>query len=136
MTYDTGNTPLFHGMVCASILVSIQSGKTMNEQNTPFDQFRNALNGRDNQPIVLGVCITLARRVNVEPWITRCIAIICGVFFTFFTLAVYILLGFLLDETNERTSGFFRGLQIWLTERWQVIKTKWHDDSHQSGHYS
>jgi phage shock protein PspC (stress-responsive transcriptional regulator) len=93
----------------------------MSEHNTPFDQIRENLNGRDGQPIVFGVCVTLAKRLHVETWITRAVTILAALFFTFATAALYVLLGFLLSETNERTSGFFRGLKIWLQERWDSL---------------
>ena len=93
----------------------------MSEHNTPFDQIRENLNGRDGQPIIFGVCVTLAKRLHVETWITRAVTILAALFFTFATAALYVLLGFLLSETNERTSGFFRGLKIWLQERWDSL---------------
>ena len=101
----------------------------MSEHTTPFDQIRDNLNGRDGQPIVFGVCVTLAKRLGVETWITRAIAIVATLFFTFVTAALYILLGFLLSETNERTTGFFRGLKVWLQERWDSLI----DHSHRNG---
>jgi len=103
----------------------------MSEKTTPFDQIRENLNGRDGQPIVFGVCVTLAKGMGIETWITRAIAIVATLFFTFFTVAVYILLGFLLSETNERATGFFRGLKIWLQECWDKVMD--HSDSNDHG---
>lgn len=93
----------------------------MSENKTPFDQIRDNLNGRSGQPIIFGVCVTLAERLGIETWITRAVGIVFALFFTFLTAAVYILLGFLLSETNERTSGFFRGLKLWLQECWDKV---------------
>ena len=98
----------------------------MSEHKTPFDQIRENLNGRDGQPIIFGVCVTLAKRLGIETWITRAIAILAALFFTFATVALYVLLGFLLSETNERTTGFFRGLKIWLQERWDALTQNAH----------
>jgi phage shock protein PspC (stress-responsive transcriptional regulator) len=108
----------------------------MNENSTPFDQIRDNLNGRDGQPIVFGVCVTLAKRLKIETWITRLIAIVAALFFTFLTAAIYILLGFLLSETNERTTGFFRGLKIWLQERWDSVVDHHHGNGHDRASHS
>lgn len=78
-----------------------------------FESIKENLNGRPGQPIVLGVCNTLARRFEQEVWIFRAAAIVLGVFFTFATLAAYILLGLLMKETEARTKGLFQGLCIW-----------------------
>ncbi len=105
--------------------------------NTPFDQIRENLNGRDGQPIVFGVCVTLAKRLGIETWITRAIVIVAVLFFTFVTAAIYILLGFLLSETNERTTGFFRGLKLWLQEQWDRVvdhSNRNGDDRHSARH--
>lgn len=105
----------------------------MSAHNTPFDQIRNNLNGRDGQPIVFGVCLAVAKRLGIETWITRAIAIVATLFFTLATAALYILLGLLLSETNERTTGFFRGLKIWLQERWDTIVGHSHDSGNDHG---
>ncbi len=86
-------------------------------KNTAFDDFRKELNGRKGQPIVLGVCVALAKRFDLEPWITRTVAIISMLFFTVLALGIYIVLAYVLDETRERTSGIFKGLAIWVQER-------------------
>jgi phage shock protein PspC (stress-responsive transcriptional regulator) len=88
----------------------------MSKQNA-FDDFRQELNGRPGQPIVLGVCLALAKRFELEPWVTRVIAIIAGLLFSLPALIGYIVLGYVLDETRDRTSGFFKGLGMWLRER-------------------
>jgi len=87
-----------------------------------FDDFRQELNGRPGQPIVLGVCLALAKRFDLEPWVTRVIAILAGLLFSLPALIGYIFLGYILDDTRERTSGFFKGLGIWLSERIPAIK--------------
>ncbi len=87
----------------------------MNTENL-FESIKENLNGRPGQPMVLGVCQTLAERFEQEVWIFRAAAIVSGVFFTFATLAVYILLGLFLKETEERTKGVFKGLGIWCRE--------------------
>lgn len=81
-----------------------------------LQRLKDNLNGRPGQPIVLGVCLALARRADLEPWIIRATAIILGVFFTLATVLAYLLLGLLLDETAERTRGAFRGLFLTLRE--------------------
>jgi phage shock protein PspC (stress-responsive transcriptional regulator) len=87
----------------------------MNTENL-FESIKENLNGRPGQPIVLGVCKTLAERFDQEVWIFRAAAIVLGVFFTFATLAAYILLGLFMKETEERTRGVFKGLAIWCRE--------------------
>ena len=81
-----------------------------------FDQIRESLNGRPGQPIVFGVCKSLAERFDKEPWIFRLIAIVLTVFFTFPALAGYIILGFVLTETEQRTRQFFAGLTVIIRE--------------------
>ena len=87
----------------------------MNTENL-FESIKENLNGRPGQPIVLGVCNALAKRFEHEVWIFRATTIVLGVFFTFATLAVYILLGLFMKETEERTRSLFRGLGIWARE--------------------
>jgi len=86
------------------------------EHHNLFESIKHNLNGRPGQPIVLGVCKALAERFGQEPWVFRAIAIVLGVFFTFATLAAYILAGLVMPETEQRTKGVFRGLGIWLQE--------------------
>ena len=81
-----------------------------------FDQIREALNGRPGQPIVLGVCKALAERYQKEVWIFRLAAIVLTLFWTIPALAVYIILGFVLSETEERTRKFFSGLAVVIRE--------------------
>ena len=87
----------------------------MNTENL-FESIKENLNGRPGQPIVLGVCNALAARFEKEVWIFRAAVIVLGVFFTFFTLAAYTLLGLFMNETEARTRGLFRGLGIWAQE--------------------
>ncbi|MEJ2534410.1 MAG: PspC domain-containing protein [Gammaproteobacteria bacterium] len=81
-----------------------------------LQRLKDNLNGRPGQPIVLGVCLALARRTDVEPWVFRAAAIVLGIFFTLGTLLAYVLLGLLLEETAERTRGAFRGLFLTLRD--------------------
>ena len=65
---------------------------------------------------MLGVCRTLAERLNQEVWLIRLAAIVLGVFYSFITLVAYILLGLFMDETSDRTKSLFEGLGIWFRE--------------------
>jgi len=84
--------------------------------DTFFESVKRNLNGEPGQPIVLGVCKTLAARLNQEVWLIRLVAIVLGVFYTFITLVVYILLGLFMEETSSRTKSLFEGLAIWFRE--------------------
>jgi len=84
-----------------------------------FESIKENLNGRDGQPMVLGVCSALARRLSQEAWIIRAAAIVLGVFFTFGTLVAYVLLGLFMAETEERTRGVFKGLCVWAEEAFE-----------------
>ncbi len=86
------------------------------QDNTFFASVKENLNGQPGQPMVLGVCKTLAARFDLEVWFVRLAAIILGVFFTFTTLVVYILLGLFLEETAVRSKSLFEGLGIWFRE--------------------
>ncbi len=81
-----------------------------------FESIKRNLNGQPGQPIVLGVCRTLAARFNQEVWLIRLAAIVLGVIFTFATLVAYILLGLFMPETSDRTKSLFEGLGIWFQE--------------------
>ena len=83
---------------------------------TFFDSIKRNLNGEPGQPIVLGVCKTLAARRDQEVWLIRLAAIVLGVFYSFITLAVYIMLGLFMTETSSRTKSLFEGLGIWFRE--------------------
>jgi len=86
------------------------------QENTFFDSIKRNLNGEPGQPIVLGVCKTLAARFNQEVWLIRLAAIVLGVFYSFITLVVYVLLGLFMEETSDRTKSLFEGLGIWFRE--------------------
>ena len=86
------------------------------QDETFFDSIKRNLNGEPGQPIVLGVCRTLAGRLNQEVWLIRLAAIVLGVFYSFITLVAYILLGLFMDETSHRTKSLFEGLGIWFRE--------------------
>jgi len=81
-----------------------------------FQEIKQALNGRPGQPIVLGVCKTLAARFGMEVWRVRLAVIVLGVFWALPVLAAYVVLGFVLPETEERARGFFTGLGITVRE--------------------
>ena len=81
-----------------------------------FDSMKRNLNGDPGKPIVLGVCKTLAARFKLEVWFVRLSTIILGVFFTFATLAGYVLLGLFMAETSDRSKSLFEGLGIYFRE--------------------
>ena len=86
------------------------------QEDTFFESIKRNLNGEPGQPIVLGVCKTLAARFKQEVWLIRLAAIVLGVFYTFGALVVYILLGLFMTETADRTKSLFEGLGIWFRE--------------------
>jgi phage shock protein PspC (stress-responsive transcriptional regulator) len=86
------------------------------QENTFFESIKRNLNGEPGQPIVLGVCKTLAARFGQEVWLIRLAAIVLGVFYTFIALVAYILLGLFMAETADRTKSLFEGLGIWFRE--------------------
>ncbi len=91
------------------------------QENTFFDSLKRNLNGEPGQPIVLGVCKTLAARFNQEVWLIRLAAIVLGVFYCFSTLVAYILLGLFMEETSSRSKSLFEGLGIWFREFTQKV---------------
>ena len=100
------------------------------QDETFFDSIKRNLNGEPGQPIVLGVCKTLAARFNQEVWLIRLAAIVLGVFYSFITLVVYILLGLFLEETSHRTKSLFEGIGIWFREFTDKVAEKFGcDDS-------
>ena len=86
-----------------------------------IDEIRESLNGRPGQPIVFGVCKSLAERFDKEPWIFRLAAIVLTLFWTVPAIAAYIILGFALKETESRTRRFFTGLAVILREGIQKV---------------
>jgi len=93
-------------------------------EETFFDSIKRNLNGEPGKPIVLGVCGTLAARLNQEVWLIRLAAIVLGVFYSFATLVVYILLGLFMEETSHRTKSLFEGLGIWFRELTEKVAKK------------
>ena len=91
------------------------------QDETFFDSIKRNLNGEPGQPIVLGVCKTLAARFGQEVWLIRLAAIVLGVFYSFITLVVYIMLGLFMQETSDRTKSLFEGLGIWFQEITETI---------------
>jgi len=96
-------------------------------EETFFDSIKRNLNGEPGQPIVLGVCSTLAARLNQEVWLIRLAAIVLGVFYSFITLVVYILLGLFMEETSHRSKSLFEGLGIWFREFTDKVADKCSD---------
>lgn len=86
------------------------------QDETLFDSIKRNLNGEPGQPIVLGVCKTLAEQFGQEVWLVRLVAIVLGVFYTFVTLVAYILLGLFMEKTAHRTRRLFQGLGVWFRE--------------------
>jgi phage shock protein PspC (stress-responsive transcriptional regulator) len=81
-----------------------------------FEQIRESLNGRPGQPIVLGVCKSLAERFKKEPWVFRLAAIVLALCWTLPAVGAYVILGFVLSETEVRTRQFFSGLAVIIRE--------------------
>jgi phage shock protein PspC (stress-responsive transcriptional regulator) len=77
-----------------------------------INEIRDSLNGRPGQPIVFGVCKALADKFGKEPWLFRLAAIILTLFWTLPAVAAYIIVGFALSETEDRTRKFFSGLAV------------------------
>lgn len=86
-----------------------------------LNEIRDSLNGRPGQPIVFGVCKSLSDRFDKEPWVFRLAAIVMVLFWTLPAVAAYIILGFALKETEDRTRRFFSGLAVVIREGVQKI---------------
>jgi len=86
-----------------------------------FQEIKQALNGRPGQPIVLGVCKTLAARIDKQVWCVRLAMIVLALFWALPVLAAYVVLGFVLPETEHRARGFFTGLGIMARETAEKI---------------
>ena len=95
------------------------------QDETFFDSLKKNLNGEPGQPIVLGVCKTLAARFNQEVWLIRLAAIVLGVFYSFITLVIYILLGLFMEETSHRSKSLFEGIGIWFREFTEKVADKY-----------
>ncbi len=91
-----------------------------------FEQIRESLNGKPGQPIVLGVCKSLAERFEKEPWVFRLAAIVLAVCWTLPAVAAYVVLGFVLSETEARTRQFFSGLAVVIREGVDKLVTSLH----------
>lgn len=85
-------------------------------QNDFMQSVRDNLNGRPGQPMLFGVCRTLAEKAGMETWLARLAALLLAVFFTWPTVVAYVLLGLFMDETAARTRGIFEGLFLTLRE--------------------
>lgn len=85
-------------------------------QNDFLDSVRDNLNGRPGQPMLFGVCRTLADKLGAEPWVIRIVALLALLVATGLTIVAYILLGLFMEETAERTRGIFQGLFLTLRE--------------------
>ena len=81
-----------------------------------LDEIRQALQGRPGQALVLGVCESLAKRMGQETWVVRAVTIVMGVLWTIPVLVAYIVLGFALKDTENRTRRFFSGLGVVIRE--------------------
>ena len=92
-----------------------------------INEIRESLNGRPGQPIVFGVCRALAEKSGKEPWVFRLAAIILTLFWALPAVAAYIILGFALSETEERTRKFFSGLAIMIREMVQKFAASLRD---------
>ncbi|MGD2129500.1 MAG: PspC domain-containing protein [Lysobacterales bacterium] len=82
-----------------------------------INEIRDSLNGRPGQPIVFGVCKSMAERFGREPWVFRLVAIILALVWTIPTVAAYVIAGFVMRETEVRTRTFFSGLAIVIREQ-------------------
>lgn len=80
------------------------------------EEIKESLNGRPGQPIVFGVCNALAARYDKEPWVFRLVTIVFALCWTLPALAAYVILGFVLSETETRTRQFFSGLTVIIRE--------------------
>jgi phage shock protein PspC (stress-responsive transcriptional regulator) len=86
-----------------------------------INEIRDSLNGRPGQAIVFGVCKALAEKSGKEPWLFRLAALILTLFWTLPAIAAYIILGFALNETEDRTRKFFSGLAVIVREAVQKL---------------
>ncbi len=81
-----------------------------------MQEIREALEGRPDQPLVLGVCRTLAGHIGRETWTVRLAVLVLGLIWTLPVIAAYVVAGFLMSETEQRTRDFFSGLAILMRE--------------------
>jgi len=92
-----------------------------------INEIRDSLNGRPGQPIVFGVCKALAGKSGNEPWVFRLATLVLALFWTLPVVAAYIILGFALGETEERTRKFFSGLAVMIREMVQKFAASLRD---------
>jgi len=88
-----------------------------------MQEIKEALEGRPGQPIVLGVCRSLAGHMRREVWIVRLVVVILAFLWTLPTLAGYVIAGFLMSETERRTRDFFSGLAVLARETGEKLTT-------------
>jgi phage shock protein PspC (stress-responsive transcriptional regulator) len=81
-----------------------------------MQEIKEGLQSRPGEPTVLGVCQVLSKRFDHEVWKLRLAFLVLVVFWTLPVMAAYIILGFLMSETESRTRGFFCGLQVLIQE--------------------
>ena len=84
-------------------MVNAQEENTAMTAESIFQEIKEALSGRPGQAIVLGVCQALATRFRQEVWLVRLVTIVFAIVWTFPIMAIYILLGFFLPETEDRS---------------------------------
>lgn len=90
-----------------------------NEFQRLLDDGKKALQGRPGQPLLLGVCAALARRLDMEAWLVRVGVILLFVLFNLVTLVVYLVLALVLEETAERSRKIFHGLWMTIKEKFE-----------------
>ncbi|WP_319783685.1 envelope stress response membrane protein PspC [Oceanisphaera sp. IT1-181] len=101
--------------------------------STLVNFYRDKANGK-----LGGVCAGIARKVGVEPWLVRVLAVTCLIFTSFLTLIFYIAAWLLLDDkptvaeaesSHIKTAGWQSGLSpneglTRLEERLKNINTR------------
>ncbi|MGH8035509.1 MAG: PspC domain-containing protein [Lysobacterales bacterium] len=86
------------------------------KRDSIFEEIRQALSGRPGQALVFGVCQALATRFGRQAWQVRLATLILALVWTTPILAVYVILGFLMPETENRSRDFFTGAGIMARE--------------------
>jgi phage shock protein PspC (stress-responsive transcriptional regulator) len=110
----------FWAMFCwhgTCIFILVLTGEHHMSSENVINELRESLNGRPGQPIVFGVCKSLADRFDKEPWVFRLAAILITLFWPLAGLAAYIIAGLVMQETEDRTRKFFAGLMIIVREQ-------------------
>lgn len=88
----------------------------------PLGRAREFLGGGDHRGWIFGVCANLARRTGWELWIIRAVAAVCLLTLTLATMAVYFVLGVLMDETRPRTQ---RKISQWARQADRLVDALW-----------